>query len=285
LIYQQFERRYFCNVIVFGDTGAGKTSVIKMLTDDVELDVTKAASAGGSTFESKAYEVDINEYHYVFHDTVGLEDGTSISMSPQEALKALYQLILKVEGGVSLLVYVHRGKIKPSQVENYQLFSHVICKSNVPTVLVVTGLEEEESRDAWWQANKVLYEEQQIATKYYACITSTKGRFNKKHQEFVYQDQYEESRTILKGLFLKAPLLTPWKIASSPNWWTSLVVEIYNIFAAKFKWQGLVANEALYNDLVGIGGMQEDQAKNWANNMNRVLPTRMARLSTSSIRR
>jgi len=189
-----------------------------MLTDKVEVDVTKAASAGGSTFESKAYEVDINEYHYVFHDTVGLEDGTSISLSPHEALKSLYQLMLKVEGGVSLLVYVHRGKIKPSQVENYKLFRHVICKSMVPTVLVVTGLEEEDSRDAWWQANKALYEEQGIAIDYHACITSTKGRFNPKHQEFVYQDIYEESRTILKDLFVEAPLLNPWKIASTPNW-------------------------------------------------------------------
>jgi len=112
-----------------------------MLTDKVEVDVTKAASAGGSTFESKAYEVDINEYHYVFHDTVGLEDGTSISLSPMKRLSLFISLMLKVEGGVSLLVYVHRGKIKPSQVENYKLFRHVICKSMVPTVLVVTGLE------------------------------------------------------------------------------------------------------------------------------------------------
>jgi hypothetical protein len=248
-----------------------------MLTDEVELDVTKAASAGGSTFQSKAYDVDINEYHYIFHDTVGLEDGTSISLSPQEALKSLYELLLKVEGGISLLVYVHRGKIKPSQVDNYRFFSRVICKSKVPTVLVVTGLEEEDSRDDWWQANKALYEEQEMSTNYYACITSTKGRFNQKHQEYVYQDQYEESKTILKSLFLKAPLLDPWRITSNPNWWKSLVVEIYNILAAKFRWRQMVANGALYHDLVGIGGMEDDQAKNWANNMNRVLPTRTGR--------
>jgi len=147
----------------------------------------------------------------------------------------------------------------------------------VPTVLVVTGLEEEDSKDDWWQANKALYERQHMSIDHYACITSTKGRFNPKYQEFVYQDQYEESQTILKNLFLKAPLLNPWKITSTPNWWKSLVVEIYNIFAAKFKWGQIVANEALYRDLVGIGGMEDDQAKNWANNMNRVLPTRTGR--------
>ena len=134
-----------------------------MLTDEVKLDISKAASAGGSTFESKAYEVNIGEYHYMFHDTVGLEDGTSISLSPHDALKSLYQLMLKVEGGVSLLVYVHRGKIKPSQVQNYKLFSHVICASKVPTALVVTGLEEEDSKEVWWLANKSLYAEQEIS--------------------------------------------------------------------------------------------------------------------------
>jgi hypothetical protein len=61
-----------------------------MLTDEVRLDITKLTSAGGSTFESKAYEVDTNECHYVFHDVVGLEDGTSISIPPKETLKALY---------------------------------------------------------------------------------------------------------------------------------------------------------------------------------------------------
>ena len=246
-----------------------------MLTDEIEIDVTKAASAGGSNFESKAYEVDINGYRYLFHNTVGLEDGTSISMSPPEALRALYQLIHKVEGGVSLLVYVHRGKIKPSQVENYELFSHDI-KSNIPTVLVVTGLEAVDSREAWWQANKALYEEQGISTNYYACITSTKGRFNKRYQKFEYQDQYDESKTILRDLFLRAPLLNPWKIPSSPNKianseslkrWTSLT----NIFAPKPKQRPLVVNHlpptrlvvnhSLPRDSVGTGGVEEDQAQ------------------------
>ena len=239
-----------------------------MLTDKVKVDTTKAASAGGSTFESSAYDVTINEHPYTFHDTVGLEDGTSISLSPEEALKALYQLIQKVEGGVSLLVYVHRGKIKPSQVQNYKLFSQVICKSMVPTVLVVTGLEEVDSKDAWWKANKGLYDEQHISTEYHACITSTKGKFNRKHQEFVYQDQYEESKTILKSLFLEAPLPKPWKIPSTPKWWKLLVVEVYNLFASELKWKRLVANETLYNDLVKIGGLEEDKAKEWANNLD-----------------
>ena len=275
MIHQPFERGHSCNVIVFGDTGAGKTSVIKMLSNEVEVSA-KASSAGGSTFESKAYDVDINDHSYVFHDTVGLEDGTSISMSPKDALIALYQLMLKVEGGINLLVYVHRGKIKPSQVENYRLFSHVLCQSKVPTALVVTGLEEVDSMDDWWEANKALYDEQEISTEHYACITSTRGKFHSKHKEYVYQDQYEESQTILKALFLKASLLNPWKIPNTPNRWKSLVVEIYNIFAVKFKWKHLVANESLYHDLLEIG-VTEDQAKEWVNSMNRVLPNRTAR--------
>jgi len=239
-----------------------------MLTESVELDA-KASSAAGSTFESKAYEVDINEYPYVFHDTVGLQDGTSVSLSPHEALKSLYELLLKVEGGISLLVYVHRGKITPSQVENYKLFSKVICKSMVPTALVVTGLEEVDSTEDWWQGNRGLFDSQEIATKYYACITSTKGKYNHKYKEFAYQDQYEESQLILKDLFVNAPLRDPWKMACTPHRWTSLVVEVYNTLAAKFKWTHLVANESLYRDLIRIGGMDKDQAKAWANHMDR----------------
>lgn len=205
-----------------------------MLSDQVKVDIAKASSAGGSTFESKTYDVDINNRHYVFHDTVGFDDATSTSLSPQEALNALTQLMKKVEGGISLLVYVHRGKISPSQIDNYKLFSNTICQSKVPTVLVVTGLEEVDSRDEWWEINKSLFNERGMGNEYHACITSTKGSFNPKHKEYVYQDIYEESKQQLEAVFVEAALETPWKVPAS--YWKSMLVQVYNLFAAKFKW-------------------------------------------------
>jgi len=252
-----------------------------MLTDECELDTIKASSAGGSTFMSRDYNIDIGEYHYVFHDTVGLNDGTSTSISPEEAIRELYQLIRKIEGGVSLLVYVHRGKIKPSQVTDYKLFSQVICENKVPTALVVTGLEQED-RGEWWDANKHLFDAQKIDTEYYACITSTKGKFDRKHKEFKYQDEYEESKEVLEKLFLNAPRLKPWEVRKTSGLWRSLVVEVYNIFAAKFKWGPLVANEALYKNLMAIGGMEENAAMGRVNNMERVLPWKVEGPRTDS---
>ena len=205
-----------------------------MLTDRVEVDPVKASSAGGYTFESKAYEVDIGGYHYVFHDTVGLNDATSTSLSPDQAISALYQLLVKLEGGVSLLVYVHRGKISPSQIQNYRLVSQTICQSKVPTVLVVTGLEEVESRDEWWEINKGLFHAQGMGIQYHVCITSTKGFFNKKRQKFIYQDLYDESRKELETIFLAAPLETPWKVNKS-GYWSPIVTQVSNIFSEKFR--------------------------------------------------
>ena len=225
-----------------------------MLTDKVEVDRSKASSAGGSTFESKAYEVDIDRYHYVFHDTVGLDDATSTSLSPEQAIRALHQLVsVKVEGGVSLLVYVHRGKISPSQVENYRLFSRIICQSKVPTVLVVTGLEEVDSMNDWWEANKDLFHAHGMGIDHHACITSTKGSYNKKRREYVYQDIYDESKKALETVFLNAPLETPWKVNKSSNHWNSIVMQVYNNFAAKLKWGPLGA------EMLSMLGIQEDE--------------------------
>jgi hypothetical protein len=251
-IADYIKKHYFRNVIIFGDTGAGKTSVVRMLSDKVEVDPSKGSSAGGSTFESKAYEIDIDGYHYVFHDTVGLDDATSTSLSPEQALTALYQLSVKVEGGISLLVYVHRGKISPSQVENYRLFSRIICQSKVPTVLVVTGLEEVDSRDEWWEANKELFNAQGMGIEHHVCITSTKGVFNKKRREYVYQDIFDESKKALETVVLEAPLETPWKVDKSPHYWRSIVVQVYNMFATKLKWGPLGAN------IFSVLGIQED---------------------------
>jgi len=225
-----------------------------MLTDKVEVNPRKASSAGVSTFfESKAYEVDIDGYHYVFHDTVGLDDATSSSLSPEQAIRDLHQLSAKV-GGVSLLVYVHRGKISPSQVENYKLFSRIICQSKVPTVLVVTGLEEVDSMDDWWEANKDLFHAHGMGIEHHACITSTKGSYNKKRREYVYQDIYDESKQALETVFLKAPLETPWKVNKSSNYWNSIVMQVYNNFAAKLKWGPLGAN------MSSVLGIQEDES-------------------------
>jgi hypothetical protein len=224
-----------------------------MLTDKVEVSSIKASSAGGSTFESKAYEVDIEGNHYVFHDTVGLDDATSTSLSPEQAISALYRLLVKIKGGISLLVYVHRGKISPSQVQNYRLFSRIICQSKVPTVLVVTGLEEVESRAEWWEANKDLFHAQGMGIQYHACITSTKGFFSKKRGEFVYQDIYDESRKELETIILEAPLETPWKVNKTPGHWSSIVTQVYNIFAEKCHWGPLGAN------ILSMVGIQENE--------------------------
>jgi len=159
----------------------------------------------------------------------------------QRPPKALYELSVKVEGGVSLLVYVHRGKISPSQVENYKLFSRIICQSKVPTVLVVTGLEEVDSRNDWWEANKGLFHARGMGIEHHVCITSTKGSFNKRRKEFVYQDIYDESKEELKTVVLGAALEHPWKVNKSPSNWSSIVVQVYNIFAEKFKWGPLAS--------------------------------------------
>jgi len=52
------------------------------------------------------------------------------------------------------LFYCVRGpRIKETTVYNYKMFYQGLFQGEIPIVLVVTGLEQEDPMDAWWRRN------------------------------------------------------------------------------------------------------------------------------------
>ena len=194
-----------------------------MLTDKCPLP-ENASSAGGSTLQHQRYRVELGHYHYVFHDTVGLNGGTSASTTPRQAPQDLCQFISKIEGGVSLLIYVHRGKILHQNVEDYKHFN-AMCENKVPIALIVTGLEEADSFDDWWATNKDLFKKAKMQTDHVACITTTKG----KPMEHPYQKAYDESKDRLKKMLLAAPLDKVGMVKASTD--LKIFMQKFNLYA------------------------------------------------------
>jgi len=203
------------NVVIFGATGVGKSSLINMIAG---REVASTSSGAMScTFESKKYDEVIDGTLVRLWDTAGLNEGEDGHGAVKEdAVNKLRTLIKGLaKDGVSLLVFVMRGRLGDTAVKNYRLFYKGICKEEVPIVLVVTALEGEEEMDAWWRENKGEFQKQNMRFNGQACVTTTKGKM--KSGRYIFEDEYEESRRKARKLISDSALVEPWKM--NPTRW------------------------------------------------------------------
>jgi len=168
------------------------------------------------------------------YDTAGLEEGDQGRVPKADAIVKLYTLLKQLEDGVSLLVFVMRPKITDSVVSNWRLFQEVICKSQVPTVIVITGLESEEDMDDWWVQNKETFRKYGISADGNAGVTATKGK-KKRGGTFTFQEEYDESKLKVRKLLRSTYLETPWKMGVT-KWFNEVVTNkvVYRFLGWQF---------------------------------------------------
>jgi GTP-binding protein EngB required for normal cell division len=250
------------NVIIFGETGAGKSSVVNMLPGG-PVAIVKS-DARGVTFEHIRYEKDIGGRRLHIFDTVGLNEGAVGTMSAAKAIEELYRLMLGLDDGVSLLVYVMRGpRIKGPFRKNYKLFYEIFCRKKVPIVLVITGLEQEDDMDDWWKRNEAEFVKEGMAFSGAACITAIKGKNN------TYAQEFEESREKVEKLILGHCAQTPWiPVGGKVAWLSTLLVNNWNKLAETLDFQPIVMAQTLYEALKFYGGIEDREAKELANKIH-----------------
>ncbi|EIW86068.1 hypothetical protein CONPUDRAFT_148188 [Coniophora puteana RWD-64-598 SS2] len=143
------------NIIIFGESGVGKSSLVNMLSEGAVEPAAVSNQALGCTFETQRYRVTLDNREYILWDTAGLNEGSKGTVSEEKACEKLVELLQQLKGGVNLLVYVLRGNRFRGIVKiNYEIFQRVICQRKVPIVLVVTGLENESPMEKWWVENE-----------------------------------------------------------------------------------------------------------------------------------
>ncbi|KAG2339278.1 hypothetical protein BDR05DRAFT_1003539 [Suillus weaverae] len=166
-----------CNVVIVGDTGAGKSSLVNLITG------TQAAPTScdtmGCTIETTVYEHDIMTQGKILRvqlfDTAGLDEGsqgTIPNAQAQKALKNLFQTLMKKKA-IHILMYCVQGtKDVRALQRNYKLLPSKV-KEKVPIVLVVTGLENREPEmDEWWRDNEKFISDLGMTFAGHACITA-----------------------------------------------------------------------------------------------------------------
>ncbi|OAX35944.1 hypothetical protein K503DRAFT_772984 [Rhizopogon vinicolor AM-OR11-026] len=183
------------NIVLFGQSGAGKSSVINLMAGEV-----KAKTSPGTercTMHWEEHLISFGECNYKVFDTIGLEEP---QLGVEEYLHAIVNarnLIMKLdnEGGIDLLLFcVRAGRFTATIQNNYRLFYEWLCEKKVPIVLVITGLEREDNMEDWWTKYKHTFDKYKISVDGHACITAA-NKLDGRHQRL-----YEESRQLIRKL-------------------------------------------------------------------------------------
>jgi small GTP-binding protein len=248
------------NVVVFGETGAGKSSLINMIAGHQVAETSSRAT--GCTFHSTPYHVDIGGTHVTLWDTAGLNEGEIGTVAAKDAIINLYKLLRSLQDGLSLLVYCVRGRIKTSTIKNYMMFYHGLCQGKIPIVLVVTGLELEHSMDDWWEENRNDFLRERMFFDGHACIAATKGKLGP--TGYMFEREYEESKEKVLKLIGGRCRGVPWKMKTA-LWMISAVKNAINFWTGVFKVQPLVLSRILYEVLMEHAGLSNNEARKLAN--------------------
>ena len=253
------------NVIVFGETGVGKSSILNMLEGDRKAPV--ADHAAGVTSKNTCYERNIHGKTFKIHDTVGLDEGSAGTVPAKTAIESLYRLIRDLDDGINLLVYVVRASpIQCTTKKNYHMYYDIFCRGKVPIVVIITGLENREPMDGWWEENEATFHKCQMAFDGHACITSTEG----KRGEVTISTKYEASKVEVESLILRSFSADPWKLPTT-SWFTSVAMGLYNVFARLFGFNHKLFARELCRAMQECGGLSSSQAMMEAQEIERKL--------------
>lgn len=204
------------NVVVFGETGAGKSSIINLIAGS-ELAAVSSTSAG-CTVCSQSYLVSLGEGHqFRIWDTAGLGEGDN-----KQSIRKLVELVGALTDGISLIIYCIRGTIpfRDALKTNFDLSWATICEKRVPIVAVVTGLEHRRPMESWWKENLENLENNGMSFVGHACITATKGKPMKEREGNIYDREFEASQAITRKIVLDHCLKAPARWIKDKDVWT-----------------------------------------------------------------
>ncbi|KAF8836416.1 hypothetical protein BDN67DRAFT_911232, partial [Paxillus ammoniavirescens] len=201
------------NIVLFGETGVGKSSVINLIARKNVAQVS--SDVDGCTMASTPYDITLDNHNIRIFDTVGLEEPQMGVNGYLAAIEKAYELILSLSkaGGVHLLLFCMRGgRITATVQSNYRLFCEFLCNKKVPVALVFTGLERETVMEDWWRRNESNIKKYGIHSMGHACITAvqddTPGQAEK----------YATSQNTIRELLLSCALKDSAFRMDSHNW-------------------------------------------------------------------
>jgi predicted GTPase len=173
-------------VVVFGESGTGKSSIVNMLAGKEVFKVESGASTG--TFEHQGCVINFNRKAMNVYDTAAL------GVSDKQAFQQLYDLLRDL-GGINLLVFVTRYRITNNTIRWYRSMRSIFCGEKVPVIVAITGREFEPDNEAWWKEEEKTFERNGMTFDDYAIGTA--------NQHLSFHPTYSELRTRLQLAIVK----------------------------------------------------------------------------------
>ncbi|KAG1744957.1 uncharacterized protein EDB91DRAFT_169072 [Suillus paluster] len=160
------------NIVIFGTTGSGKSSLINLLLSREAAPTSNDAIGCTATNESYLFSGDATKYK--LWDTPGLNEGSEGLVPAREALENLTSLVKELKrdrnrAPLSILC------IQGSQAVKAQLRHYDNLKSTIgaaPFAIVVTGMDVCPSRpwSTWWNEHQKVLQSFSAANVDHACV-------------------------------------------------------------------------------------------------------------------
>ena len=199
------------NIIIFGETGVGKSSVINLIAGQKRAHISNDAL--GCTFQYQRHIVTLDGMPFAFWDTTGLDEGSEGTVPAKVAESNLRELMegLARSGGIHLVIYCIRGtRLTKALKHNYDLFYTAVCRKKVPVALVVTGLEHQQGdMETWWVENNAALRRHGMWFQAHACVTTLDV------EDAVIRARQSDSQRRLRELVVEYSGKRPWKIDAS----------------------------------------------------------------------
>ncbi|OAX33738.1 kinase-like protein [Rhizopogon vinicolor AM-OR11-026] len=162
------------NVLIFGETGVGKSSVINLI---VGQEVAQTSPDGPTcTLQHTFYEVILGNQCFKLWEVSSIAPMNFFQrFLTKWRLKRTYKKLYR-DDGVHLLLYCMRNsRAQGTWVKDYKHFTSIVSSTigHVPVAGVVTYLEDYASdMDEWWKKNEQNLERQGVQFSKHACIMS-----------------------------------------------------------------------------------------------------------------
>ena len=225
------------NIIVFGESGVGKSALINQVYD---RSVVKSSSqAIGCTVENTKVSGTIQDRPdllFNIYDTVGLSESADGSIPTVTAFIQLIKLAYAVPNGINLLICcAEKGRLSSERFKaNYRILKEELCENRIPCLLVITKCDGDDPIDDWWFDNEATVRNKlKFDFVDGVCVSTVKTK--KKDPDQILED-YKVSRQNLVAAIVKHALTKPTSIDS---WSRKVIVaarSFYNGFAKWLSW-------------------------------------------------
>ncbi|KAG1819718.1 uncharacterized protein BJ212DRAFT_1478951 [Suillus subaureus] len=160
------------NVVLLGESGVGKTSLINLIMGRNVAEISPDAR----TITHAAYDLTISGQYFRLWDPAGLNKGSEGGAPAATAAKELALLLRSLNrgDGVHLIMYCVSGTRATKALRtNYQTFLSAIGDRKVPIVIVATHLENwRPVMTEWWNRYKDELAKYGMHFPGYACVTT-----------------------------------------------------------------------------------------------------------------